>query len=184
MMFTTQLINDAPIAEEQVDDESSIDNISKLIEFGEPEDGSKYESLPTCQDVRDENFKHARQVLLDAGYKERMNVVKCSDGEEYVEEFYKNKTREEELIEQGWEKEVLAIHIQEYDPQLVTENKFRRLSYDFGKSFTSDQITIIERFLKEVSRRFPNIKMFATGTGYVLPKKDVEEPSEEGPSEL
>ena len=108
------------------------------------------------------------------------------------EEFYKNKTREEELIEQGWEKEVLAIHIQEYDPQLVTENKFRRLSYDFGKSFTSDQINIIEQFLKEVNHRFPNIKMFTTGTGYVLPNKDVEESihctslesSEEGSSEL
>lgn len=37
MMFTTQLINDAPIAEEQVDNESSIDSISKLMEFGEPE---------------------------------------------------------------------------------------------------------------------------------------------------
>lgn len=84
--------------------------------------------------------------------------------------------KEQELLEKGWEKETLTLHIQEYDPMLATNNKMRRLSYNLDKSFTSDQIALIERFLREVNRRFPNIKLCATGTGYIQREKDVEEP--------
>lgn len=80
---------------------------------------------------------------------------------------------EQELLENGWEKEMLCFNIQEYDPQLTTDNKYRRLSYDLGRTFTSDQISGIKGFCDEINKRFPNIKMFVTGTGYV-PKKDKE----------
>lgn len=81
MKITTRLINDAPIAEEQVDNKSSIDSISKLIEFGEPEDGSKYESLPTCQDVRDSSFDKLRSAVLEHNTI-TSHFIKCRDGAE------------------------------------------------------------------------------------------------------
>ena len=70
----------------------------------------------------------------------------------------------------------MRLHIQEYDPMLATDNKMRRLSYELDKSFTSNQIALIERFLREVNCRFPNIKLCATGTGYIQREKDAEEP--------
>lgn len=82
---------------------------------------------------------------------------------------------EQKLLENGYEREVLCFHIQEYDPQLTTDNKYRRLSYDLGRTFNSYQIADIKRFCDEVNKRFPNIKMFLSGTGFVK-KEDDEEP--------
>lgn len=79
-------------------------------------------------------------------------------------------TTEEKLIADGWEREILCMHIQEYDEKY--ENKFRRLSYDISNTLDGDAINALQRFAQEVNRRFPNIKMFATGTGYV--KKEAE----------
>ena len=45
---------------------------------------------------------------------------------------------EQELLENGYERETLCFHIQEYNPTLTTDNKFIRLSYDLGRTFTSD----------------------------------------------
>ena len=74
------------------------------------------------------------------------------------------ENKEKELLDSGmWKKEILCLHIQEIDK--TAPKGVRRLSYDLGDNFTDDQITGIERFLREVNRRFPNIKMFATGTG-------------------
>lgn len=97
---------------------------------------------------------------------------------------------EQELLENGYEKEMLCFNIQEYDPQLITDNKFRRLSYDLDRTFTSDQISVIKRFCDEVNKRFPNIKMFLSGTGFVKKEDNGEsvqdktlESSEEGTKE-
>lgn len=85
---------------------------------------------------------------------------------------------EQELLENGYEKEMLCFNIQEYDQHLVTDNKFRRLSYDLSRTFTSDQIAGIKMFCDEVNKRFPNIKMFLSGTGFIK-KEDNEEPIDE-----
>ena len=79
------------------------------------------------------------------------------------------KKTEEELLKEGWKKEVLCLHIQEHDPHLFNdiEIPFRRLSYDLRDDFTSGQIETIKKFINEVNNRFPNIKMSVTGTGYV-----------------
>ena len=74
---------------------------------------------------------------------------------------------EQELIEQGYKKETLTIHISEYDTNAPGGYNHRSLSYDLNRDFTDDQIAGIELFIREVNRRFPNIKMFATGTGWV-----------------
>jgi len=41
---------------------------------------------------------------------------------------------ERELLNSGWKREVLTLHLQEYDEAYV--NKHRRLSYDLGDDFT------------------------------------------------
>lgn len=80
--------------------------------------------------------------------------------------------KEQELLENGYERETLCFHIQEYDPTLTDDDKFRRLSYDLGRTFTSDQISSMRMFCEEVNKRFPNIKMFLSGTGFI--KKEDE----------
>lgn len=82
---------------------------------------------------------------------------------------------EQKLLENGYERESLCFHIQEYDPQLTTDNKYRRLSYDLGRTFNSYQIADIKRLCDEINKRFPNIKMFLSGTGFVK-KENAEEP--------
>ena len=81
---------------------------------------------------------------------------------------------EKELIEKGYVKDTLSIHIQEYDPHVVNDKTFpfRCLSYDMTDTFTASQIAIINRFVTEVNNRFPNIKMSVTGCGYT--KKEEE----------
>lgn len=81
---------------------------------------------------------------------------------------------EKELIEKGYIKDMMSIHIQEYDPHVVNDKTFpfRRLSYDLTDTFTADQIATINRFVSEVNNRFPNIKMSVTGCGYT--KKEEE----------
>lgn len=81
---------------------------------------------------------------------------------------------EKTLIEQGYVKDMMTIHIQEYDPHTVNDKEFphRRLSYDMTDTFTADQISIIRRWVNEVNNRFPNIKICLTGTGYT--KKEDE----------
>lgn len=81
---------------------------------------------------------------------------------------------EKELIEKGYVKDTLSIHIQEYDPHTVDGKTFpfKSLSYDMTDTFTANQIDIIKRFVSEVNKRFPNIKMFVTGCGYT--KKEEE----------
>lgn len=85
---------------------------------------------------------------------------------------------EQELIEQRYTKEMLAIHLQEYDPHPYNDKEipFRRLSYDIANDFTEDQIAAIQRWVREVNNRFPNIKVTVTGTGYT--KKENNEESE------
>lgn len=80
---------------------------------------------------------------------------------------------EKELIEQGYKKETLCVHLQEYDPRTIedVEIPFRRLSYDLSNDFTYNQIAIIRNWVKEVNDRFPNIKMYVTGTGYYKPEE-------------
>lgn len=78
---------------------------------------------------------------------------------------------EQELLNSGWKKEVLCLHIQEYDE--LFKNKFRRLSYELDRSYSQDQISGLQRWAQEINRRFPHIKMFITGTGYI--KEDAEE---------
>lgn len=75
---------------------------------------------------------------------------------------------EKELIEKGYVKDTLSIHIQEYDPHTVNDKTFpfRRLSYDLTDTFTADQIAIINRFVTEVNNHFPNLKISVTGCGY------------------
>lgn len=84
---------------------------------------------------------------------------------------------EKTLIEQGYVKDMMTIHIQEYDPHTVNDKEFpyRRLSYDMTDTFTADQISIIRRWVNEVNNRFPNIKICLTGTGYT--KKEDENKS-------
>lgn len=83
---------------------------------------------------------------------------------------------EKALIEQGYVKDMMTIHIQEYDPHTVNDKEFpyRRLSYDMTDTFTADQISIIRRWANEVNNRFPNIKICLTGTGYTK-KEDSNE---------
>lgn len=52
-----------------------------------------------------------------------------------------NKT-EKELLENGWKKEMLIIHISEYDES--APKKFRRLSYDISDDFTGKQIGVLK----------------------------------------
>lgn len=78
---------------------------------------------------------------------------------------------EQELIAKGWKKETLCIHLQEYDEK-YEPYKFRRLTYELGINFTSDQIGVIQNWINEVNKRFPNIKMVASGTGYYMPADD------------
>lgn len=83
---------------------------------------------------------------------------------------------EKALIEQGYVKDMMTIHVQEYDPHTVNNKEFpyRRLSYDMTDTFTADQISIIRRWANEVNNRFPNIKICLTGTGYTK-KEDSNE---------
>lgn len=83
---------------------------------------------------------------------------------------------EKALIEQGYVKDMMTIHVQEYDPHTVNDKEFpyRRLSYDMTDTFTADQISIIRRWVNEVNNRFPNIKICLTGTGYTK-KEDSNE---------
>ncbi len=82
-----------------------------------------------------------------------------------------NKT-DEELLKEGWKKEMLCLHIQEYDPHPFNDKDipFRRLSYDLRNDFTSEQIGTIKTLINEINNRFPNIKMSATGTGFYKPQ--------------
>ena len=75
---------------------------------------------------------------------------------------------EQELIAKGWKKETLCIHLQEYDEK-YEPHKFRRLTYEFGTNFTSGQTDIMRAWINEVNKRFPNIKMSVSGTGYYMP---------------
>lgn len=81
---------------------------------------------------------------------------------------------EKTLIEQGYVKDTMTIHIQEYDPHTVDDREFpyRCLSYDMTDTFTADQIAIIRRWVNEVNNHFPNIKISVTGCGYT--KKEDE----------
>ena len=72
---------------------------------------------------------------------------------------------ERELLNSGWKREVLTLHLQEYDEAYV--NKHRRLSYDLGDDFTGQQISVIRNCFNEINNRFPNIKITVSGTGFV-----------------
>lgn len=47
---------------------------------------------------------------------------------------------DEELLKEGWKKETLCLHLQEYDPHAFNDKDipFRRLSYDLRNDFTSE----------------------------------------------
>jgi len=77
---------------------------------------------------------------------------------------------EKELLENGWKKEMLNIHIEEYDEN--APHKFRRLSYDIADDFTAEQIGVIKNFVNEVNNRLLNVKMSVSGTGYYKDKQD------------
>lgn len=76
-----------------------------------------------------------------------------------------NDTEHELLASGQWKREYMTFHISEIDNTCPTG--VRRLSYDIGDNFTSDQIGVIKLFFNEVNSRFPNIKVFATGTGLI-----------------
>lgn len=77
-----------------------------------------------------------------------------------------------------FERDTLCLHVATINPSHNTDgensNPFIRLSYDLGNDFTDSQIAAIKGFVNEVNKRFADVKMFTTGTGYV-PKKDKEE---------
>ena len=76
------------------------------------------------------------------------------------------KTTEEELLATGkWKKEMLMLNIAQIDD--TVPSGVRSLSYDVGNTFSHEEISQIEAFIREVNRRFPKIKMFATGTGLI-----------------
>ena len=83
-------------------------------------------------------------------------------------------TEEELLATDKWKKDTLMLHIAELDSN--APSGVRRLSYDVGDTFSLENIVQIEAFIREVNIRFPNIKMFATGTGFV-PIEDENEQS-------
>ena len=80
------------------------------------------------------------------------------------------KDIEQNLLEQGWKKETLSIHLSQYDENAPF--KHRRLSYDLDDSFSSNQISLLRQWVGEVNKRFPDIKIFLDGTGYVQASKD------------
>lgn len=83
-----------------------------------------------------------------------------------------NNTEQELLASGQWKREFMVFHISEIDNTCPTG--VRRLSYDIGDNFTSDQIEVIKSFFDEVNRRFPNIKVFATGMGLVKVEENEE----------
>lgn len=76
-----------------------------------------------------------------------------------------NMTEEELLATGKWKKEALQINIAEVDK--TVPSGIRSLTYDMSNTFSHENISQIEAFIREVNRRFPNIKMFVTGTGLV-----------------
>lgn len=74
--------------------------------------------------------------------------------------------QEEKLLQEGWKKEMLCIHISEYDTNSPTNNH-RRLSYDLTNDFTGEQIGVLRAWCNKVNEHFPNLKMFITGSGWV-----------------
>ena len=74
-----------------------------------------------------------------------------------------DKNLEESLLKDGFERETVCIHIAEYDKSL--ECGARRLSYDIDKNCNC--VSDLKNFAAEVNKRFPNIKMFVEGGGYV-----------------
>ena len=81
-----------------------------------------------------------------------------------------NNTTEEDLLKNGWKRECLQIHIAEFDKNL--EYGSRRLTYDLGTDFNSEQIGSLQHFAQEVNNRFPKIKVSLSGTGFI--KEDQE----------
>ena len=79
--------------------------------------------------------------------------------------------KEKELLDSGrWKRETLSFCIQVVDKN--SPMGVRSLVYDMGYDFTSDQIALFERFFREVNRRFPTVKMFANGTGFIPTNQD------------
>ena len=87
---------------------------------------------------------------------------------------------EKNLMKNGYEREFAVFNIQEYDPHPGgtegTMHPFRRLSYDLGRDFSDSQLHALQQVSQEINKRFPNIKMFITGTGWqqVYPKDQAE----------
>lgn len=75
------------------------------------------------------------------------------------------KNIEEKLLKDGYVKENACIHIAECDKS--SEYGWRRLSYEICDC---NCVSELNRFANEVNKRFPNIKMFVTGGGYVKPE--------------
>lgn len=76
---------------------------------------------------------------------------------------------EEDLLKEGWKKEMLCIHVLEYDGQ-----RRNKLSYDMRNDFTGDQIHTIKAWANEVNNRMANIKISITGTGLYKPEHEEE----------
>ena len=68
-------------------------------------------------------------------------------------------------LEQGWKKEMLCIHVSEYDEHMPS--KHRTLSYDISNDFNSKQIAVLKNWANEINNRFPNLKISLSGTGYI-----------------
>ena len=84
-----------------------------------------------------------------------------------------NAQKEQELIDSGmWKREILSFSISVIDK--TSPYGVRRLTYDIGDDFTSDQIASFEQFFREVNRRFPTVKMFTMGTGLVPVEDDTD----------
>ena len=72
---------------------------------------------------------------------------------------------DKELLEQGWKKEMLCIHVSEYDERVPS--KHRTLSYDISNDFNSKQIAVLKNWANEINNRFPNLKVSLSGTGFI-----------------
>lgn len=80
-----------------------------------------------------------------------------------------DKTQEEQLLKNGWKRETLCVHIDEFDKNI--ESGARRISYDLTDTFTQDQIAHLKNFANTVNSRFLNTRISFTGTGFVEDKK-------------
>lgn len=81
---------------------------------------------------------------------------------------------EKDLLDQGYIKQCLSVHLVDYGDK-IGSNNVRRMSYDLGRDFSQEQIAVLQSWVNEVNNRFMNIKICLSGTGYEkasIPEED------------